>query len=203
MDTHIVDIADLNDDLLLPWLDLYETAFPPIEKALVSTYIGLLKDKAQGLRQNHHILAMLDQNDQLAGIAHVELRQKENVALFWYLAITAAERNHGLGSTLYRAVLHRLPDTLSAVILEVEKPELAETPQQRDLARRRIDFYRRLGALQLTGIHYLQIVGPHQPPLPMHILVHPLQPLDADTAFHICQSIFQDQITQTGLLALE
>lgn len=203
MDTRIAEITDLNDDLFPPWLDLYETTFPPIEKTLVSYYLKLLKEKACGLRQNHHVLALLDHHDELVGIAHYEIRQQENVALFWYLAITPAKRNHGLGNTLYRHVLRRLPSTLTALILEVEIPELVETQQQRDTARRRLHFYRRLGAVQLTGIHYLQVAGPHQPPLPMHILVHPLQPLNAQTAYRLCESIFGDLIAQTGPLALE
>ena len=31
--------ARLDDDLLFPWLDLYETAFPPTEKVLVSSFL--------------------------------------------------------------------------------------------------------------------------------------------------------------------
>lgn len=203
MDTRIVEITDLNDDLLLPWLDLYETSFPPIEKTLVSFYLTLLKDKAHGTRQHHHILALLDHANQLAGIAHVEIHRSKPVALLWYLAITPAKRNQGLGTTLYHKTLHRLPGTLAAAILEVEIPELAESEKQRALAYRRISFYRRLGAVQLTGIHYVQIVGPHQPPLPMHLLIHPLQPLDAPAAYQLCTAVFGDAVTVTGTLSLE
>ena len=34
-----VPIEDLHDELLLPWLDLYETAFPPTERVLISTIL--------------------------------------------------------------------------------------------------------------------------------------------------------------------
>ena len=39
------ELTSLEDGLLLPWLDLYETAFPPYEKVLVSHFLSLLKSK--------------------------------------------------------------------------------------------------------------------------------------------------------------
>ena len=56
------EITELGDDLLLPWLDLYETPFPPTEKVLVSDHVKVLKDKASGLEAEHHLLATRARN---------------------------------------------------------------------------------------------------------------------------------------------
>ena len=201
----VVEISDINDDLLLPWLDLYETAFPPNERVLVSFLLKVLKDKALGRAQEHHLLAALDTDKTLVGMALVELFPSSHMALLWLFAVTPNERNRGWGARFYQAILQRMRWVqrrhTRAMLLEVEMPEQAPTDQARQLAQRRIGFYRRQGALLLQGIHYLQHVGPHQPPLPMHIMVHPFEPLDPHTAFGLAQTVFAEAITQVGALA--
>ena len=94
-----------------------------------------------------------------------------------------------------------------AVLIEVERPDLAHTEVERVLAERRIAFYRRQGARLLEGVHYVQSVGLHQPPLSMHVMLHPLQSLDAETAFCLARAVFGgaaggESITRVGPLSL-
>lgn len=201
MDLHITEIADLNDDMLLPWLDLYETAFPPAERVLVSFYLRLLRDKQAGLQPNHHLLAV-QRARVFVGLAHYAVMAEHKLAWLWMFAVMPEARNHGVGAAIYGEIVRRLPAGTIAMLIEVERPDLAHTKAERELAERRIAFYRRQGARLLEGVHYVQSVGPHQPPLPMHVMLHPLAPLDAEMAFRCAQAAFGDAITQTGALIL-
>lgn len=197
MDFSITAITRLDDDLLLPWLDLYETAFPANERMLVSFYLRLLKEQWP----NHHLLA-IQREGQFVGLTHYVVIAEHHLAWLWMFAVTPEARNHGLGAAIYREIVGRLPVGTVAMLLEVERPDLAHTAADRQLAERRIAFYRRQGARLLDGVHYVQSVGPHQLPLAMHIMVHPLQPVDAPTAFRLAHTLFGDAITQTGELSL-
>jgi ribosomal protein S18 acetylase RimI-like enzyme len=197
-DFSVVAITRLDDEWLCPWLDLYETTFPPEERNLISFFLHTLKESNPG----HFMLAGLYEQT-LAALAYYVLIPEQRLAWFWYLAIAPALRGHGLGTAMYRTVLASLPADTRAMLLEVERPDLAETPAQREIRERRIGLYHRLGARTLGGIHYLQSVGPHQPSIPMHVMIHPLAPLDAATAFTLAYTVFGDAITQTGPLMLE
>jgi hypothetical protein len=199
----IHEITRVDDRLLLPWLDLYEVSFPPSEKALVSTFLAALNEGAQFAQEELQLLAAVDRVDRLKGMAVCQRFTQPNAALLWYLAIVEGERRKGYGSGFYLEIVERLDPSCRALFLEVEIPDLTATPQAHKLADRRISFYRRLGARVLRGIHYLQYVGDHVPPFPMHLMVHILQPLDAAQAFELASAIFGKFISQEGALRLD
>ncbi len=206
MDLCITELIDPDDALLLPWLDLYETAFPPSERVLVSFYLRLLRDKRAGLQPDHHLLAA-QRERAFVGLAHYVMLAEPCCAWLWMFAVTPPARNQGIGAALYGEIVRRLPVETGAMLIEVERPDLAHTGAERESTERRIAFYRRQGARLLEGVHYVQSVGPHQTPLPMHVMVHPLQPLDAEMAFRMVCTVLGDgagaeRIKQTGPLAL-
>jgi GNAT superfamily N-acetyltransferase len=115
----LVEISGCADPLLMPWLDLYETAFPPAERVLAS---AVLRAVEQG--PVHTLLAALDEAGELVGMAWYHTPQPW-LASLWYLAVRADRRGRGLGARIYREVLRRLPPTSVAMLFEVEQPELA------------------------------------------------------------------------------
>jgi GNAT superfamily N-acetyltransferase len=196
------EIESVTDDLLLPWLDLYETAFPPPERVLVSEIFRVLRGQSPGFAQSHRLFAALEPPGQFVGMAWYELWPK-GVALLGYIAVIPERRSRGIGTQFYQEVAERVSSTARLLFLEVEMPEQAVSERQRVLALRRIQFYRQLGALRLAGVRYLQSVGPHQPLTPMHVMAHPFEPIDALEAFDLAQGIFGDLIHQVGPLVLE
>ena len=198
-----LEITSLEDGLLLPWLDLYETAFPPNEKVLVSHFLALLKAKAEGQGEDEFMLAAVDSSGALLGLACYQHMPEARLAVLWYLAVRLQARNRGLGGKFYDHIASLVNRTgCQALLLEVEIPELCETVELAELAARRINFYRRHGALVLQGVDYLQYVGWHQPPTPMYIMVHPFQPLDAQACFDLAKAYAGDALAQSGRLAL-
>lgn len=198
---NIVEIVDINDDLLLPWLDLYEVSFPPEEKVLVSDHLLTLKRKALGQAPDVHLAAAVDPAGKLLAIVGYEFDRESSTALLEYLAVVPEMRSTGIGSICYNAICERAWQAgMASMVLEVE---LAESEDAKSLARRRIDFYRRHGAFLLKGIDYLQTIGSHQPPIPMHIMVHPFRPMNPEEAFEAARATFGESVVRTGPLALE
>jgi GNAT superfamily N-acetyltransferase len=198
-----LEIIGLQDDLLLPWLDLYETAFPANEKVLVSHFLALLKMKGKKLETWEYLIAGVDSSRKLLGLACYQLIPAVGVAVLWYLAIHPEARNLGLGGKFYDYITGLFDKTLyQALLLEVEIPEQLKTDEERKRAARRINFYRRHGAYLLEGIDYLQYIGWHCPPTPMHIMVHPLRVLDAAACFALTKAYAGDALKQSGRLKL-
>jgi ribosomal protein S18 acetylase RimI-like enzyme len=195
---HIVEIASLSDPLFPAWLDLFELSFPTAERVLVSTFVRALA--APNGSVSHTLLASVGPEGDLVGMADYQSFPAQRVAYLWYLAVRPDRRGAGLGSEIYRAVFARLPSEVCALLLEVEKPLLAPGAIERRLASRRIAFYRRLGAQILEGIRYMQSVGTHQPPLPMHLMVHLRAPFGPEQAFAAAREICGDLIQRTGTL---
>ncbi len=192
------DIQSISHPLFFQWLDLYETAFPPNEKLLISSILKLIEES--GKDGAHHFIAITDENGQFAGIMFYDTDPENRLALLWYLAIQPERRSQGLGSAVYQGCISRL-DTSSydALIYEVEIPK----NKNRAEAERRISFYKRNGAFLLGGIHYLQIIGWHHPPTPMHLMVHPLREIDAKQAFALAKIPFGDALQKRGKLTLK
>lgn len=198
----IAEITDINDDILLPWLDLYEMSFPPEEKVLVSRFLALLKAKARGEREHSHMLAVLDETGKLAGLARFDSVREPQVAYLWYLAVSPDARGKGLGGAIHDEVLRRCREAgARAAVMEVEIPE--ESPDA-EFARSRIEFYRRHGAKLLTGIRYTHTVGPHQPEVLMNIMIRPFEPVTPEEALHAARVLFGNEAVEVvGEVGLE
>jgi len=196
-----VDIGDPTDKLFDAWLDLYQASFPPEERIPASDFVRLLREKAAGTRPNSHIQAVLDQSGEFVALLRYDLGKEPGIAYLWYLAVDPAARGGGIGSECFSEVVRRAEEgRLRAVVFEVEIPEHFDNPERREFARRRIEFYRRQGALVLRGIRYIQQL-PGQPPIPLHIMVRPIESVSAQEAFEMARKLF-DNVTQVGELEL-
>jgi len=198
------EITRLNDDLLPPWLNLYETAFPPEERILVSVFLQFLKEGQEHF-STWEMLCYESDNHDLLGMAFYEVMLELKIASLWYLAIDPGYRSSGLGGEMYQEICSRVRHAgCNLLVFEVEIPEIASDNESRSYAERRIRFYQRNGAFLIKGISYLQSVGSHQPKIPMHLMVHPIQPFPVlDEVFAICKGIYGDDLTQVGRIILE
>ena len=55
----------------------------------------------------------------------------------------------------------------------------------------------------MRGLHYVQDAAPHVPPIPMHVMVHPLKPMDARGAFEFVQAVLGKKVQEVGELRLD
>lgn len=199
------EILSLADDLYDPWLDLYQQSFPVGEQMLVSSHNRALRDRERGVSANPHLLAALDDRKALVAMARYDAVADGDAAALWYLAVVPALRGKGVGAALYGEVVRRVRAELpsaQALLFEVEDPETTRSDEERELALRRIAFYRRNGARRLGGIRYTQSVG-WQPAVPMHIMVHLLQDRGVEQAFRLAKRVFGDALQEDDLPAWE
>ncbi|HEX9118085.1 MAG TPA: GNAT family N-acetyltransferase [Anaerolineae bacterium] len=194
------EIRRLDDPLLLPWLALWETSFPPEERELAAEILAAVAARPDQDR-GPHLLAATGEEDEFTGLVYYILHAGPQglAAVLAYFATAPERRNQGLGARLYRAVRDRLTALGAlAVILEVEIPERAEDEARAELAARRIAFYRRLGCRRLAGVSYRQYVGDHVAPIPMHLLVDAPPSLSAAEAVALAGQCFGPWLTVTG-----
>ena len=204
----LIEIAGLADPWLPDWLRLYETTFPAEERILAGELVRLLQDPAS--RRTHALLALVEAEQGLSGLALWQSRPDLSAASLWYLAVRPELRSAGLGSAFYQSIAASALTHHRLLILEVEMPAEAPDEASRRLRERRIDFYRRNGARLLTGIDYLQSVGAHVPPAPMHLMAQgvgpassrEVEPLTAAEVFTAGLGLFGSLLTQTGELNL-
>lgn len=202
-------ITTLGDDTLPAVLDFYQQSFPANEQMRLSWWVRNLQKLGGGEALDGTLLALRDDTGTVVGMAYYEIAGDEMSPLgfLWYLATDPTRRNQGLGSAAYQAIVARLLDTEGclAMIFEIEIADdvaqrLPHEPEASDFARRREAWYKRNGAVKLTGVHYEQSVG-WQPAIPMSLMLHSRQPLIPEEAFAYAQQL--TDVTQTGSLGLE
>lgn len=197
------ELNSLEDSLLLPWLDLYESAFPQNERLPVSAVLSILLQKQRGEKNPAHCLAALDSSGRLLGIAIYFHKSNAPVLVLWYLAVMPDLRSAGIGSRIYRYIEQRARADCKAIVFDVEIPERANDEAERSQRERRISFYRQLGARMLGGVYYAICANPGYEPVPMHLMVHPLHPLGAPEAFDLANRVVDgDVLSRVGELAL-
>ena len=171
---------------------------------LVSALNRTVRSIASGEDRETTMAVAVDNAGEAAAMVHYEVNEEAGAAVLWYRAVSAPMRLKGIGTGVYRSVIARIRNerpAIRALVYGVERPEDAEG-EHRGLCERRIAFYRRNGARLLSGIRYTQSVG-WQPPVRMHVMVHPFEALSAEAAFEMARSTLGDAVERVGALGLE
>ncbi|MGI6295477.1 MAG: GNAT family N-acetyltransferase [Armatimonadota bacterium] len=202
MKLQYVELTSINDKLLLPWLDLYETSFPPEEKILVSRFLRYLDPDFEEDGVQNHLVAAVNEHGEFVGLMFYRIRSATGAFSLWYLATLPELRGNGVGAQCYLEVVRRAQEKGSPfVVFEVEVPEASPDAE---LARRRIGFYRRLGAKLLGGIRLVQKMGIHASEVQMNVMIHPLTSITPQQAFDIAAEYVDNEgLSQIGELALD
>jgi GNAT superfamily N-acetyltransferase len=125
----------------------------------------------------YHVWVMKD-GGHVRGFSILFLPPGETFALLEYMAVAPERRNHGLGGELFRQSMDRVGTAAGRsvpVVLEIDSDR--EACGDEPVRRRRKQFYRRLGCLQLAGLHYLLPLSGHGPVPEMDLMVYSADPL--------------------------
>jgi ribosomal protein S18 acetylase RimI-like enzyme len=197
------EITTLNDPYFPAFMDIYQESFPLSEQMRFSWWLALLRKKEADPDAGGRLLVLIEE-EVVVAMAYYEEGDADAPAYLWYLATRPDARGKGTGARLYQEILARVEGAGSpALLFEVETPAEAAllSVEAADFARRRIEWYRRLGAKLLGGIHYEQSVG-WQPALEMHIMVHAFQEVDPGSAFACAKAVLGEEIQEIGELTL-
>ncbi len=120
------------------------------------------------------------------------------LAYIAYLAVEESRRGKGVGTALFRSIVDRWAATYPRpphwVFLEVERPELARDSTARELCRRRIGFYERLGFQRIHADFQAPPLGPELPVVPYWIYMLPMREPDlrSDAIEHALRSLYRE-----------
>jgi hypothetical protein len=109
----------------------------------------------------------------VTGFSILFIPRAERFALLEYMAVSAGERNRGVGSELFtQSMRHAVSGdgrTLP-VLLEVDSDR--EVCGDRQLRKRRQQFYRRLGCMRVAGLHYILPLSGDGPAPEMDLMLY-------------------------------
>jgi GNAT superfamily N-acetyltransferase len=110
------------------------------------------------------------------GFSILFLPPAERFALLEYMAVAPERRNRGVGSELFKQTVERAvtPED-RPILLEVDSDREACDDQQ--IRTRRQQFYRRLGCVRISGLHYILPLSGHGPAPEMDLMVYSAEPL--------------------------
>jgi hypothetical protein len=160
---------------------IYEKAFTPELRMGLRGFDRAIKSKKQG--QDQHVFVAIF-NGIVIGMATFGYFQKYNVGFIGYIVIGPQWENRGFGSKLYQSIVEQLlgdarknkQSTLTALIYEVEKSELAKTNSEQETDLRRIRFFENAGG-RIINATYIQpslAIGLRQ--VELNLMVHITQP---------------------------
>ncbi len=175
----IREVTDLDSDLGRQVMAIYEASFPEEERDPV-------EEIAAELRESHplvmtHIRALVE-GGRVVGYTHFASYGEYQLGYLKFIAVATDTRGKGFGPVLLRDAIRQLRIDgkemtgwpLLGLVLEVERPELGLTDEERAIRQRRIGFYLRNGAAMIDRTDFVAPpVTEGQPSIPFHLLVIP------------------------------
>jgi GNAT superfamily N-acetyltransferase len=169
-----------------PWfrqaMRIYEAAFPPEQRVPTEDMAAALERQPDDATGAGYFLVALD-GVRVVGLSTFHYGYRHKLGFLGYLAVEERWRGRGIGALLYKATLARLQwcgqagegEGLDGMVFEVERPELAADPLERQRREQLIRFFTRMGARLVRGIDYrMPPILPYTEPVPMHLMLHPL-----------------------------
>jgi len=154
---------------------IYESSFPPGERLLFESVFE---------RERGQVIWLATLEGRTVAFAVILALPNTRAALLEYVAVDAPCRSRGIGRHMLDVIVTELSEgPIERVVLEVEDPSSAPDGA---VAGRRLEFYRRWGAMPLRGLgrYFMPDCTDPGRSLPMILLDRPLSdevtPLDTD-----------------------
>jgi GNAT superfamily N-acetyltransferase len=187
---HILEfsqIKDVNDRDFKEAMRIYTESFPPNERQPINI-IG------KRLNQNLYKIFVGLLGKRAVFMALLYPLKNTDFILFDYMATDKNFRNKGIGSKFLKYLLGVLkkytPDKY--LILEVEDPKYGNNKEQR---KRRVNFYKRLGAKEMKNVSYILPPLSGNIPTEMILMVFPEykeQKVDGDMVKKLITKIYKE-----------
>jgi GNAT superfamily N-acetyltransferase len=131
---------------------IHDEAFPQDERQYSMGYMLERSGQADSL------LRIIELDQRPVGYAYLELAPQGAAAFLWYVAVDSEVRGRGIGRAAIEdtlAMLRREHPNLRYALFEVGRPPGPKDPSLATQDRRRLEFYRRLGAYWVRGVDYV------------------------------------------------
>ncbi len=187
------EITQISDHRLLQWLDIYEEAFPQYERSPVSSHLeDLYREPISGEARKHRMVT-LDAEGKIVGMARYTYKPELGIVYLIYFAVAADQRNQGIGALQFAELQRRIrlayPD-VPFFTWEVEREDKTRSQAGKELAARRVAFYKRQGGHLLTGTGHAIRNRPTDRRLPMDVMYYPLLAVAPEEAIQTIHRYF-------------
>lgn len=145
-----VRLNNISDNYFNKAWELYEHAFPPEERRLLSTQTHIMK------KSNYHFDVLMDKNEFIGFLLWWDFKTLKYVDHF---ATSTQQRNKGFGKLILENFIE---DSNKPILLEVELPNSS-------INKRRIKFYERIG-FKLNQ-HYYEVPASRKDQKPLQLLL--------------------------------
>jgi GNAT superfamily N-acetyltransferase len=142
-----IEIKDVNHNDFKKAMKIYTESFPPNERQPVCTVRKRVKERLYRM-----FVGTLE--NKVVFMALLYPLKGTKFILLDYMATDTTFRNKGIGAKFVKNLLSELKDDISKehIILEVENPKHGDNKENR---KRRIEFYKRLGAREIKNVRYV------------------------------------------------
>lgn len=113
-------------------------------------------------------ILLLKHKGHVVGFSVLFLPPSENFGVLEYMATSNSYRNQGLGAETFRRSVQA--SLARPLLLEVDS-DREHSPDQK-LRARRLQFYRRLGCLTISGLRYIMPLAGEGPPPDMDLMIY-------------------------------
>jgi hypothetical protein len=172
-------------------LEIYMESFPSNERHPAE----VIRERV--IRGNYHLIVGRGQ-DQLAFFALLWHMRGSEFVLLDYMATKSGFRGRGIGEEFLRWI-PQIPEMAGKfLVMEVENPAFGDNREQRS---RRVEFYRRQGAVQLQGVRYIMPGLSGGAPTEMILMILPKYHgtrMDAKTVRQMIVQIYQELYGRGG-----
>ncbi|MHB8125024.1 MAG: GNAT family N-acetyltransferase [Desulfitobacteriaceae bacterium] len=145
----IINVTDLYSKEFNAVMEMYKREFPIEEQKSYNQIKTLLLRNIYSLFVVRHKCF-----EHLIGFAFVMFNSEPAFAFLDYIAIDPMFQRCGFGTLFFNSIVEMQKQNSLGIMLEFEKPELAENEQEKITREKRKQFYLRLGCQVLKGIDY-------------------------------------------------
>ncbi|HWT01506.1 MAG TPA: GNAT family N-acetyltransferase [Pyrinomonadaceae bacterium] len=122
-------------------------------------------------RPDYKVL-LVKRNKVVIGFSIIFAPAEEPFGLLEYMGVDSAHRNSGVGGELFLNSVRAVISDRGNIPMLLEVDSDREPSADRAMRARRKDFYRRLGCLQIDGLHYILPLPGEGPPPEMDLMVY-------------------------------
>jgi GNAT superfamily N-acetyltransferase len=178
------EIRSADDPAFAAAMELYIGAFPPDQRESVSSFARVLRERdATRHSLRSRLLVAEDRLREVAGMAFCQSSPRTRLAYLAYVTTHPQHRRKGVGSLLVdtairlcRADAGANGRSLSAVMLEIERVELAATPEESEERESRLKFFQSMGAETVSSSYVQPKLESGTKAVPLHLMAVHLDP---------------------------
>jgi GNAT superfamily N-acetyltransferase len=181
------EISVIDDSAFKKTIQIYIDSFPENQRLPIDVL-------TQRTEENTHQILGGFLNNQVVLMSILHLLKDTDFIVLTYLATEKNFRAQGIGKQFFNYILNWVNKEHKYLILEVEDPDFGEE-EDRDKKIKRIEFYRKMGAVEMQNVNYMLPPLSGNIPTEMKLLLIPKYPhnfLDGDLVKKLIKQIYKE-----------